>query len=78
MKRTRAPRPKWTKTYTSWDEVRLVLDSEEVAAILGYSLSTVKQMLRDGRIKGANSGNGWRVNKDELIRYLGGGVKSHD
>ena len=77
MKKTRAPRPKWTKTYTSWDEIPVVLDVDGLAEVLQYSDDTVRRMLQSGEIKGTKVGKSWRVDKDSVRNFLRGGG-SHD
>ena len=73
MKKTRTPRPKWTKTYTNWDEVPVVLDVDGAAIVLHYNEDTVRRLLQSGKLKGTKAGKSWRVDKENIRIFLRGG-----
>ncbi len=41
-----------------------------MAEILGISIKTLKQWLREGRIKGVKVGREWRIMQRDLVNYL--------
>ena len=45
------------------------LTAPEAAAIARRNRTTIIRACQDGRIKGANSGKGWSVNRDSLLAY---------
>jgi excisionase family DNA binding protein len=50
-----------------------VLITQEACDYLRISRPTYVRYLLTGRIKGTKAGNGWRVLKSELERFLKGG-----
>ncbi len=54
----------------------IVLITQEACDYLRISRPTYVKYLLTGRIKGAKAGNGWRVLKSELERFLKGGNES--
>lgn len=71
MKKTRAPKPVWTKVYTSLDELPAVCLVGEVACVLRMSENWVREKLSDGTIPGFKVGDEWRVSKGSLLQYMG-------
>ncbi len=53
-----------------------VLVTEEACDYLRISRTTYVKYLLTGRIKGIKAGNGWRVLKSELERFVNGGNES--
>ncbi len=49
-----------------------VLVTEEACDYLRISRTTYVKYLLEGRIKGTKAGNGWRVLKSELERFVKG------
>lgn len=43
----------------------------EVAKILGVSVFTVQELLREGRLKGFKITSHWRISEDELQKFMG-------
>lgn len=72
MRRSR--RPVWTKTYTSVDEIPVVCTTQEVAILLKMSDQWVKHNLQTGNLKGFKAGTSWRINKNDLLNFMGIGV----
>ncbi len=54
---------------TSWDDVPLVLNIQEVADLLGVHLNTIKKKVGD-EIPARKVGRSWRVSKSDLQRYI--------
>lgn len=71
VKKTRAPRPVWTKVYTSLDDLPAVCLVGEVACVLRMSENWVREKLTDGTILGFKVGDEWRVPKENLLQYMG-------
>lgn len=59
------------KIPTSWDDVPLVLDIPYIAFMLGLSNERVRQLLANGSIKGIKIDKIWRINKADLMSFLG-------
>lgn len=47
-----------------------ILTVQEVADYLGIGVSTVRDYLRDGLLKGAKIGKGWKISKDSLKAFV--------
>ena len=47
-----------------------VLTAEEVAIFLGVGISTVRDYLREGKLKGLKLGRGWKISKDSLKAFV--------
>ena len=71
VKKIRAPRPVWTKVYTSLDDLPAVCLVGEVACVLRMSENWVREKLTDGTIPGFKVGDEWRVPKENLLQYMG-------
>ncbi len=52
------------------EKERTVLITDEACHYLRISRTTYVKYLLEGRIKGTKAGNGWRVLKAELDRFL--------
>jgi excisionase family DNA binding protein len=53
----------------------VVLTTDEAIEYLKISRPTFLKYIRLGRIKATKAGNGWRVLRSELYRFLGGEEK---
>jgi excisionase family DNA binding protein len=53
-------------------EKDMVLTTDEAIEYLKISKPTFLKYIRLGRIKATKAGNGWRVLRSELYRFLGG------
>lgn len=53
-----------------WGELPEMLTIDEVAGFLRVSYKTVRRMLADGRLAGANLGRSWRIPRLELAAML--------
>lgn len=51
-----------------------VLTSDEAIEFLKISKPTYLKLIHTGRIRAIKAGNGWRVLRSELLRFLKGGV----
>jgi excisionase family DNA binding protein len=72
---------KWGKTWkkrvktTSFMDKDSVLTTQEAIKYLKISKPTYLKYIRLGRIKAVKAGNGWRVHRSELHRFLKVGEK---
>lgn len=48
-----------------------MLDVEEAASIANLTVDHLRELLRQGRLKGIKTGRKWRISKEELNNYLG-------
>lgn len=71
MKKTRAPKPVWEKTFYSIDEIPLVCTLQDIAILLRVGEDTVRSKIRSGEIKGFLAGDRIRVMKPEILKYMG-------
>ena len=60
-----------TKYIYNWNEVPVVVDVGYVCVILGVTADTVQKLLRAGKLKGAKVGRDWRINKADLMNFVG-------
>ncbi len=67
----RCPKPRYTKKYTDWAELPLLLTTDQVCTILTMSETTLLRNLRNGTIPGKQIGRKWLVSKSALREYVG-------
>lgn len=48
----------------------LIFKTKEVAKMLRVKADTVAWWCRDGRLKGDKLPSGWRIKREELVKYL--------
>lgn len=48
-----------------------MLDVEAAAEVANLTVPHLRELLRQGKIKGVKTGKKWRISKDELNNYLG-------
>jgi len=48
-----------------------MLNIEEASVMANLTKSHLRQLLREGKIKGIKAGKEWRIAREELNRYLG-------
>lgn len=61
----------YKKVFTSWDDIPIVFDLPYVAVILGVCPETARRLVQKGTIKAIKVENQWRINKQDLMCYLG-------
>lgn len=52
----------------AWDE-RVTFRIKEVSAMTGLPISTLSQMIRDGKIKAAKVGRAWLIKRVDLYKW---------
>ena len=62
---------KRTQFVYNWSEVPVILDVPAVCVILGVTEDTVQKLLRKGILKGFEVIRVWRINKKDLMEYIG-------
>ena len=65
---------RWTRV-TAWEDVDLVLDVDGLMALLRISQTTALALLNSREIPAQKAGKGWRINKDNVRRWLDGKSK---
>ena len=51
-----------------------VLTTDEAIEYLKISKPTYLKYIREGKVRAVKAGNGWRILRSELIRFLKGGA----
>ncbi len=54
-----------------WTDLGDILTAEEAAQFLRVHLNTVKRLLADDKLPGQKVGRQWRIDKADLMRYMG-------
>lgn len=62
---------KWTH-YRNWDQLDLVLDVEQVCAVLQITEPTALKLLKSGEIPGWQVARRWKISRDALRAKLEG------
>jgi excisionase family DNA binding protein len=62
---------KWTP-YREWDQLDLVLDVEQLCAVLRITEPTALKLLQSGEIPGWQIARRWRISRDALRAKLEG------
>lgn len=61
----------YTRTYTNWAQVPVVMDLEAACIILGRGYDALKKDAREGRFPAFKNGvKKWAVKKDDLLKYI--------
>ena len=48
-----------------------MLDVEEAAEVANLTVPHLRELLRQGKVKGIKTGRKWRISKEELNNYIG-------
>lgn len=56
---------------TSWDNVPILMDIPYVCSIVGLSDRVIYKLIYSNRLKARKVGGSWRVNKRDLMEYVG-------
>lgn len=59
------------KTVYNWDQVPVVINLPFVAVILKANPEVVRRYLASGKLKGFKVGKEWRINKSDLMAFVG-------
>ncbi|HCA28870.1 MAG TPA: hypothetical protein DEP23_04520 [Ruminococcaceae bacterium] len=61
----------YTRTYTNWRQVPVVMDLQTACIILGRSYDGLKKDAQSGKFPAFKNGTKkWAVNKDDLLTYI--------
>ena len=55
----------------TWEDLPLILTTEQVAELLQVHVNTVKHMVADGRLRGVKLGKSWRYNRADVMACMG-------
>lgn len=64
---------KRTEPVVGWDQVPIIVDLPYVAVVLGANPEVVRRYLASGTLKGFKVGREWRINKRDLMEFVGVG-----
>lgn len=60
-------------TIFNWKEVPVVINLPYAAIILKANPEVVRRYLAEGKLKGFKLGREWRINKSDLMEFVGAG-----
>lgn len=60
------------KNVDSWENYPLVMNSSELAQMLGVHVNTIKRLALAGEIPARRVGRNWRYNRDTIREWLSG------
>lgn len=66
----RCRKPVWTRTFTDWNQVPLLLSVQETCQLLHWSDVTVRRRINDGTLKAIKEGNKFLVSKQSIIDLI--------
>lgn len=55
----------------TWQDLPLVLTTEQVAEVLQLNVNTVKRMAITGQLRAVKVGKSWRYNRADLMAFMG-------
>ena len=58
-------------TFYNWNQVPVVINLPFVAVILKANPEVVRRYLASGKLKGFKVGKEWRINKSDLMDFVG-------
>lgn len=61
---------RFTKTFTDWDRIPVLLELEDSCCLLRRADATVVNYIKKGYIKGNKIGNRWMVDRDSVREYF--------
>jgi excisionase family DNA binding protein len=64
------------QNYTNWDEIPLVLTTDEAAGLLRVHVNTVKYLIRNGKLPATKIGRAWRIPREAVLAVRGGETNS--
>ena len=59
------------RKYTNWDEVPIILSTQEAADALGVHINTIKRLVADGELAHFFIGRVWKFRKGDIMRFAG-------
>lgn len=68
---------KFTKQYTDWDELPLVLDIRTACTILKCGEVTARKLMQTGKIKGGQGDRKWFIDRDSLRDFVQGKMNAY-
>lgn len=74
MSKTRAPAPVFTDRPTDWALLPVTLNTTEVCNLLLCGAEKATSLVKEGKIRGVDNGNGYLFDRDSVRAYLGGNL----
>ena len=62
---------KKSEPVSGWEQVPIIVDLPYVAVILAANPEVVRRYLASGKLKGFKIGREWRINKADLMEFVG-------
>jgi excisionase family DNA binding protein len=56
--------------YSDWNQLPLLLTTEEVADLLRVHVNTIKIMVRAGKLPAVKVGRAWRIKRSDVLALL--------
>jgi excisionase family DNA binding protein len=60
------------QTFTNWDDIPLVLTTDEAAGLLRVHVNTVKYLIRNGKLPATKIGRAWRIPREAILAVRDG------
>jgi excisionase family DNA binding protein len=60
------------QTFTDWDDIPLLLTTDEAAELLRVHVNTVKYLIRKGKLPASKVGRAWRIPRETVLAVRGG------
>lgn len=64
------------QTFTNWDDIPLVLTTDEAAGLLRVHINTIKYLIRNGKLPATKIGRAWRIPREAVLAVRGGEANS--
>jgi excisionase family DNA binding protein len=55
------------QTFTNWDDIPLLLTTDEAAELLRLHVNTVKYLIRSGKLPASKVGRAWRIPREAVL-----------
>jgi excisionase family DNA binding protein len=59
------------RKYVKWDEVPIIMGTEDAAGVLDVHVNTIKNLVKNGELPHFNVGRVWRFRKEDLMKFAG-------
>lgn len=60
-----------TEKFVNWEDVPVVLDTEQVAELLNVHINTIKVWTKEGNLPSFKMGRARRFHKADVMRFIG-------
>jgi excisionase family DNA binding protein len=60
------------RAFTNWEDIPLLLTTDEAAALLRLHVNTVKYLIRNGKLAATKVGRAWRIPREAVLAVRDG------